>query len=266
VVQKIVVSPEEWANEKNRFRFAADLEAGDILFFPTFPFAFPQDEIDFLLTQKKPVAYHPQMVEVLRNYSNRTTDFLALLLPPYAKHWSRDNVRFCPFSEPKNHLLHLDSTTDTPLCGSRILRFFTNINPRQSSRWVTSQPFEQLAMQFGGTGGVPFPGHENGFKERLKELLNRVGVKLSRRSPYDHFLSNMDRFLKGNDSFQKSCPKDHWEFPPHSCWVLFTDQVSHAVLSDQCALEQTLIVPQHALVYPDRAPISILEQLSSQIS
>jgi hypothetical protein len=300
MARKIPVTPGEWANERNRFRFAADLEAGDILFFPTIPFAFPQDEIDFLLTQKqgasanrKNIAYKPltnkisnhdasdpvnsaKMLEVLRNYSNRAIDFLSILLPSYSQEWNPDYASFRPFQEKgrklrlraRNDLLHVDSFPTRPLHGSRILRFFTNINQEESRRWITSQPFEELAKQFAGSGGVPIPApFKGGLKSRLekkmKDMLLNVGIKLPVRSPYDVFMLNLHNFLKENEGFQKDCSKDHWEFPPNSCWAVFTDQVSHAAISGQYAIEQTMIVPRSALVYPDKSPVSVLEKMAN---
>ena len=94
MAQKIIVQDGEWNEEKNRFHYAKELESGNILFFHAPPFAFPQDEIDFLLAQRqsgsasrKNIAYKPdldkvtnhvvddlvsteKMREVLRNYSN----------------------------------------------------------------------------------------------------------------------------------------------------------------------------------------------------
>lgn len=301
MAQKITVTPDEWLNEKNRFRFAADLEAGNILFFPTTPFAFPQDEVDFLLSQKqsgsksrKNIAYKPQsgkisnhdttdevaaarMLEVLSNYSHRAIEFLSLLLPVYEKAWKLDYASFRPFQEKgrnlrvraRNDLLHVDSFPTRPLHGSRILRFFTNINPTESRRWITSEPFETLVKQFGGSAGVTFPASfENSLKDRLsrkmKDLVGLTGIKIPARSPYDVFMLNMHNYLKENEAFQKNCPKDAWEFPPNSCWAVFTDQVSHAAISGQYAIEQTMIIPQKSLVYPEKSPVNVLEQLTNR--
>jgi hypothetical protein len=87
-------------------------------------------------------------------------------------------------------------------------------------------------------------------------------VKIPLRSPYDDFMLRMHHFLKENEQFQKNCPKDYWEFPPGSCWVVFTDQVSHAALSGQYALEQTFRIPYKALLLPEMAPVSVLERLT----
>lgn len=71
--------------------------------------------------------------------------------------------------------------------------------------------------------------------------------------------------MKENQEFQQSCSKAQLEFPPGSCWIVFTDMVSHAVLSGQFALEQTFLVPRGALLTPDEAPLYVLERLCGQI-
>ncbi len=300
MAQKIVVQDGEWKDDRNRFKYAAELESGNILFFPKTPFAFPQDEIDFLLAQRqggsssrKNIAYKPQqdkitnhdtqdpaaaakMLEVLRNYSSRVTDFLSVVLAPYAKDWKHDYASFRPFQEKgrklrlraRNDLLHVDAFPTRPLHGARILRFFTNINPVEGRRWITSKPCGDLMQEFGGAG-VQYPKSVGySLKERLErkmlEWIRKAGVKMPLRSPYDVFMLNMHNFLKENEEFQKNCPKDAWEFPPNSCWAVYTDLVSHAALSGQYALEQTFLIPHKALLFPDRSPVSILERLSKR--
>ena len=44
--------------------------------------------------------------------------------------------------------------------------------------------------------------------------------------------------------------------------MVYTDMVSHAVLSGQYALEQTFLVSKDAMVTPERAPISVLRELT----
>ncbi len=300
MAQKIIVQDGEWNEEKNRFHYAKELESGNILFFHAPPFAFPQDEIDFLLAQRqsgsasrKNIAYKPdldkvtnhvvddlvsteKMREVLRNYSNRVTKFLSVLLSPYANTWKRDYASFRPFQEQgrklrlraRNDLLHVDSFPTRPMHGARILRFFTNINPKEGRKWVTSKPFGDLAAEFGGSE-VPFPLSagftlKDRLERKMKDLLSKTGIKVPFRSPYDVFMLKLHNFLKENEDFQKNCPKDYWEFPPNSCWAVFTDLVSHAALSGQYALEQTFIIPQRALLLPEKAPVNVLERLSNR--
>lgn len=299
MTQKIIV--ENVGTEEKSFQFCKELEQGNILFFPQIPFDFPQEEIAFLLLQRqgnlagrKNIAYKPQldkitnhvasnpeealrMHEVLRNYSRRVTEFLSVLLSPYAKQWKHDYASFRPFQEKgrklrlraRNDLLHVDSFPTRPMHGDRILRFFTNINPSESRCWITSDLFKDLVKKYGGQPGLPFPrGVGHSFKDLLEQKIKRglraVGFKIPLRSPYDHFMLNMHNYLKESEAFQKGCAKTHWEFPPNSCWAVFTDQVSHAAISGQYALEQTFFVPRGALLYPEEAPVSILERMTGK--
>jgi hypothetical protein len=275
------------------------LEGGNILFFPKTPFSFPQDEIDFLLTQKqggssarKNIAYKPQLDKItnhdttdcvaaerlkliLRGYSKKVTDFLSVLLAPYSKEWVHDYASFRPFQEKgrklrvraRNDLLHVDAFPTRPLHGARILRFFTNINPTEGRHWITSDGFDMLASQYAESVSIPKSvGYDlkSRLVRKMKQSLSRVGVKIPLRSPYDHFMLRFHNFLKENEAFQKNCPKDHWEFPPGSCWAVFTDQVSHAALSGQYALEQTFLIPQRVLILPEQSPVSVLERMSGR--
>src|SRR5262249_32375788 len=149
-----------------------------------------------------------------------------------------------------------------PLHGNRILRFFTNIHPTASRDWITSEPFAVLAEKFGGSE-VSFPKTVGCslYGRTLKKLRQKFPfsfLKLPFRSPYDAFMLNLHNFLKENGDFQKHCKKDYWEFPPNSCWAVFTDQVSHAALAGQYALEQTLLVPVSVLLHPEQSPLRIL--------
>jgi hypothetical protein len=266
----------------------SELEQGNILFFPEMPFAFPQEDLDFLLMQKqgsskgrKNIAYKPQsdcvtnheskhleertrMHQILRNYSLRVTAFLSRLISPYAEDWKLDYASFRPFQEKgrtlrlraRNDLLHVDAFPTRPTKGGRILRFFTNINPKEPRVWITSNPFGELLHQFRDVQEFPAvrPHSQVPFMRWLRKVF-------CQRSPYDAFMLRMHHFLKENTTYQAECQKDRWEFPPFSCWVVFTDQVSHAALAGQYALEQTYLVPRCALLFPERAPISLLERM-----
>lgn len=284
----------------NPSAYCEELEAGNILFFPACPFEFPKEELEFLLSQKqtgsshrKNIAYKPSsdkltnfvhssksqaamLHQIMRSYSQRVTTLLSEILSPYSSSWKLDYASFRPFQErgrnlrvrARNDLLHTDAFPSRPMHGSRILRFFTNINPTQSRHWITSDPFHELAKCFGGTD-VAFPKGINGsLSEKIMSLSKKMGktagLPLHLRSPYDCFMLNLHNFLKENEAFQKNCHKDHWEFPPNSCWMVYTDLVSHAATAGQYALEQTLIIPRETMIHPEKAPISTLERLTSQ--
>ena len=95
----------------------------------------------------------------------------------------------------------------------------------------------------------------------MKKKAISLGLSNPLRSPYDEFMLRMHNFLKENEDFQKNCKKDHWEFPPNSCWIVFTDLVSHAATSGQHALEQTFLVAKNGLARPEKAPVNILERM-----
>lgn len=299
MAKRIVLESKEWEKEENKFKYCQWLEEGNILFLPSTPFPFPQEEIDFLLNQKqgkssarKNIAYKPQidritnhdtkdpeaaaqLKEILSNYSKRVTAFLSVLLSPYANEWRHDYASFRPFQEKgrqlrlraRNDLLHVDAFPTRPLHGARILRFFTNINPKESRHWITSEGFLELAKKYAGEISIlQSTGYDlkSRIERKMKQWVLSAGLKIPLRSPYDTAMLNMHNFLKENEEFQKKCHKDHWDFPPGSCWVVFTDQVSHAALAGQYALEQTFLIPPKALLNPEKSPAAVLERLSGK--
>ncbi|MBI3901202.1 MAG: Kdo hydroxylase family protein [Chlamydiia bacterium] len=276
------------------------LELGNILFFPTIPFSFPEEEMQFLLQQKqsnqrgrKNIAYKPnldqmtnhkteapesreKLKEILRNYSKRVALFLETLLPSYAKEWMVDYTSFRPFQEKgrnlrlraRNDLLHFDAFPTRPLNGKRILRFFTNINPKEDRHWITAEPFSELLARYMGHGLSLPKSVDHSWKGKIQRqlvsLIQKTGIKYPLRSPYDQFMLQFHNFLKEKTCFQQQEKKDHWHFPPGSCWAVFTDQVSHAALSGQYALEQTFLVPVSAQLFPEHSPLRLLERVTGR--
>jgi hypothetical protein len=230
---------------------------------------------------------------VMRSYSDRCTRHLSALLPRYAAEWKIDFASFRPQEEAgrqirqraRNDLLHVDSFPTRPTNGDRILRFFSNINPSSPRVWLTGETFEELARRIRPLGQVrQSPAiRDHGRSETLEEaavflpqshrsVVDRVahsllgiarsaGLPLADASPYDKFMHRFHNYLKQNQSFQDGCPKRRWEFPSNSSWMVFTDMVSHAVLSGRFALEQTYIVSRRSLALPHKAPATVLEEI-----
>src|SRR5580698_10242700 len=272
----------------------SQLEVGNILFFSHSPFVIPPDDREFLLgrTQTssalhKNVAYRPaedritglaksEEVEaarlrlILKNYSEHATQFLGELLPAYAGKWKLDFASFRPLEErgrparlhARNDLPHFDSFPTRPTNGDRILRFFTNLNPSQNRVWNTSQTFEAIGPHFAKSIGLPRARSTNPLARGLRGLAAALHLPGARRSPYDNFMHSCHNAMKEDTSFRESCPKQRWEFPPGSSWIVFTDCTSHAVLEGQYALEQTFLISRRAMVEPERSPIAILERLA----
>jgi hypothetical protein len=273
----------------------ARLEEGDILFFERTPFELPREEVQFLLGQKqsdagyhKNIAYRPlsdrltgyaqrrgpekeKLHVIMRQYSQRVSEFTRQLLSPYAGWWAVDFASYRPQQEAgrqirpraRNDLLHVDSFPTRPSNGNRILRVFSNINPSETRVWVTSETFENLVARFAGSGGMPLPrGMASGPKGVLNKLARAARLRSLARSPYDDWMLRFHHFLKASQEFQEMCSRTQWEFPPQSTWLVFTDMVSHAVLSGQFALEQTFIISKSALVLPEKAPVRVLERIA----
>ena len=69
---------------------------------------------------------------------------------------------------------------------------------------------------------------------------------------------------KLDSNFQQNSPHQAIDFPPGSCWLVFTDMVLHAALGGEFALEQTFHLDVEELAEPERAPIRVLERLSGR--
>ena len=197
------------------------------------------------------------------------------VLPDYARLWKVDYASFRSIEEQgrelpltkRNDLLHVDAFPTRPVFGNLILRCFTNVNPEQSRAWLTSDPFSILAETEAARAGLErFAGHGSSGVQRLRRMaartLQRAGLPLTDRSPYDEFMLHFHDWLKANEDYQKNCRKYRFDLPPGSTWLVFTDMVPHAVLSGRLAFEQTVIVSRDSLANRALAPVSILERLA----
>ncbi len=288
--------PEE-AREQSR-RYCEALEDGRIVFFRQTPFSIPEAHKSFLLNVRQPnTAYHKNisykpgrnrvlgfargsadertLVTIMRDYSRAVCEFLDGFLLPYAGNWQLDYASFRSIEEEgrdlpvskRNDLLHVDSFPTRPSNGNRILRVFTNLNPTESRIWLTSEPFNVWAEQFGESAGLRriaaqgrSPAHQ--MRRRAVRLARALRIPLTDRPLYDEFMLGFHHFMKNHADFQARCPKSKWEFPPGATWLVFTDMVPHAVLSGRFALEQTFFVSRNALLLPERAPYRVLERLA----
>jgi len=279
--------------------WCAQLEAGDILFFPQTPIALDPGDVDFLLglqqtnsSLHKNIAYKPnvdaisgvdtrtadeaavaRLQSIMRGYSQKVSGFLEDFLSPYARRWQLDYASFRPQEEEnrdlplrrRNDLLHTDAFPTRPTHGARILRFFNNIHPTRTRDWVVGDPFRLLAPQF-APGQIELPTPDTSASRALKGLARGIGlgsaVPSLKRSPYDDFMMRFHNFLKENQDFQETTPKYPSQFPSGSSWMVYTDTVPHAVLAGQYALEQTFLVAHEAMVAPEHSPLTVLETLA----
>jgi hypothetical protein len=277
--------------------YRPELESGNVLFFPTTPFDFPEEEKEFLRNINfaggaihKNVAYRPasdrvtgvqldparteRLLGILRDFSRKVVQFTSELLPQYAPHWKLDYASFRPLEEEnrdlptnkRNDLIHTDAFPSRPTNGDLIMRVFTNIHPTKTRNWVTTDPFRDIASRYARDAGVErIAAGANSTAGRLRNqsarVLHGLGLPVVARSAYDQFMLHFHEYLKRNEDFQKNSHKYEFNFPPGSTWLTFTDVVPHSVLSGQHALEQTFIIARKSMANPADAPVAILEQI-----
>jgi hypothetical protein len=297
----VTISRDELArpiSETQARAWCAQLEAGEILYFPESPVRLRREDLAFLLGQQqtdsslhKNIAYKPnidklsgvdtkiadaaavaRLQEIMRAYSKHVVDFLSGFLAPYQRKWRLDYASFRPQEEEgrdlalrkRNDLLHTDAFPTRPSHGARILRFFNNIHPTRTRDWVVGDPFATVVKQFAPGDIAPVP--DNALSRTAKWLGRAVGLGAAipsiKRSPYDDFMMRFHNFLKENARFQAECAKYPWNFPAGSSWMVYTDTVPHAVLAGQYALEPTLLVEPAALVAPEFSPLKVLENMA----
>ena len=274
----------------------AQLEAGNILFLPLSPIAIAPEDRELLLGRKqtgsayhKNIAYRPAedrvtgldaseqkeaelLRRILQTFSRSAVKFMGEFLAPYAGKWKLDYASYRPIEEKgrlarvhaRNDLLHFDSFPTRPTNGSRILRFFVNLNPAQCRVWVTSQTFESFGPHYAQAGNLLASVSGNPFSRQLRSAARVLHLPFGSRPPYDEFMHRCHNAMKEDAAFQQNTPKHQWDFPPGSAWMVFTDCVSHAVLSGQHAFEQTFLIPQSALVAPQISPLAVLEKMAGR--
>jgi hypothetical protein len=292
ITVELPIAPADWDDPRTR-QVCQELEVGGIVFFPSSPIDIPLQDRELLLGRKqsssayhKNIAYRPsedrvtgvdasepeqaaELRRILQDYSRRSVEFLSRFLIPYAGKRKLDFASFRPVEEQgraarlhaRNDLLHFDSFPTRPTNGARILRFFTNINPTLSRVWLTSQTFEAFGPHFAGKAGL-VSTFRSPLPRGLRAIARKLHIPGANRPPYDELMHRCHNAMKEDAAFQQATPKRRWEFPPNSSWMVFTDCVSHAVLSGQYALEQTFLIPQSALVEAQHSPLAILESLA----
>jgi len=264
-------------------RALSALESGAVLFFPKLAFQLSETEKPFLdasvsdgkaknisldhatgkmqassLTGDKAAA----LAAMIERFGSQATQLVQDLLP--YRNVERARTSFRPVEVKGRHyskisddrLLHIDAFPSRPMRGRRILRFFANVAPASSRHWHVGEPFEDFARAFLPKVGPHLPGKS--------WLFDKLGVTRGRRSRYDEVMLSLHDAGKLDSGFQQNSPHQVLTFPPGCCWLVFTDQVLHAALGGEFALEQTFHLDVSEMAEPERAPIRVLERLSGK--
>jgi hypothetical protein len=269
-----------------RARAVTALEGGAVLYFPNLAFALSGEEKAFLDPavsdgRAKNISLDPatgrmqassltgekaaQLAAMIERFGAGANALVSALLPYRNVERARTSYRpvqvagrsYSKISDDR--LLHVDAFPSRPMHGRRILRLFSNIAPDPATgtrRWQVGTPFEDFARRFLPRVGTHWPGKS--------WLLGTLGVTRGRRSLYDELMLSLHDAAKLDDAFQATSPQQAVTFPPGSTWMVFTDQVLHAALGGEFALEQTFHFDVAEMAAPETAPLKVLERLSGR--
>ena len=258
------------------------LERGSVLLFPQLGFPL-QDGEDRLLSpatagKSKNVSLDPasgtlrvsgideaeraRLQGLMMRFVLATRTLLGNVLPRYTPGLQQARTSFRPVEvagrptswRKDDTRLHVDGFPSSPTQGRRILRVFANINPQGKLRqWRLGDSFEAVARRF-----LPSLPHPVWGASRLLELAH---ITKGRRTAYDHFMLQLHDRMKADPDYQAQAQQSVYEFRAGSTWIVFTDQVPHAAMQGQYALEQTYYLPVDCMRDPSLAPLRVLERL-----
>jgi len=244
----------------------------------------------------KNISYHPEsdsiprfdaapaikerIERILRTHGERVAEFLRRSCPDFVPGWTLGTTSFRSIEEQgrklkarsSNELVHIDAGAYGATNGARILRFFVNIHPSRDRVWGTKGSFRAIMDRHAGLwsaakGGKPRVTIDKGPLDKLYSgAIGTIGklyplVRVIDSSPYDRSMRRIHNYMKENPAFRDN-PEGYQEirFPPMSSWMVFTDGISHSVLTGQHALVTTVLVPLQNCRHPELTPYRILSE------
>ena len=262
------------------------LEQGRLLYLPSLAFPLNHDEqaflrpdyvksggkgIKFSLTKHtlwgaaQHVSQSFVLMGMMKRYAELSQQLLTILLPTYTHEMIIADTSFRPVEvegriqskRQDDSRLHVDSFASRPTQGQRILRVFTNIHPQGRPRiWRVGEDFHDVATRFLPSVSAPIPG--------VAKIERMLGLTKNVRTPYDHYMRGIHDGMKLHPTYQEDATQTTISFPAGSTWITFTDQVSHAAMAGQHAMEQTFMLPVKAMVDPETSPLRVLEKMKGR--
>lgn len=283
--QIVEIDLRDWQPQSADASWIAALEAGKVLYFPKLAFELQESEKRFLTPDARDPksrnisldaqgklkgaagdeAAQRDMAAMIGRFRTQAKSLIDAILPRYA-----DSLRLAPTSyrpmqvesraqswRADDKRMHVDAFPSRPNYGERILRVFTNVNPDGAPRvWRVGEPFEKVAHQF-------LPRTKPYVRWQAKAL-KALHVTKSLRSEYDHLMLQLHDGMKSDMAYQQNAEQVTMPFPPGSVWICFSDQTSHAVMSGQYMMEQTLHLPVDKQYDPQASPLAILSRLTGR--
>lgn len=258
------------------------LESGNVVIFPNLSFELTDPEKVFLTPsilkpKSKNISYDKksdrlsgsklsgteaeQLKQMVKRFAETTEKLIQNVFPGYVDKIEMGRTSYRPVeaegrrisNKKDDTLLHVDAFPSSPVKGKRILRIFANINPNHMPRvWKVGEPFEAVVKGMAPRVKKPFTP--------LFPLMNLVGITKTQRTIYDHYMLKIHDAMKDDPKYQANVPQQVVQFPAGCTWMVFTDQVSHAVLSGQFVLEQTFYLPVEGMRSQQLSPLRVLEK------
>lgn len=280
--QIVRIDNDEWQTVQGNDAWRAALEAGKVLFFPNLGFELQPEERALLRPDIRDpgvrnislnvdgslkgavgdAATQAALAAMMARFREQVLALIATLLPFYVSALRLAPTSFRPTQvetrkqswRADDRRLHFDAFPSRPSYGERILRVFANINPDGVARvWRVGEPFETVARKF-----LP---KAHPYVRWQARVLEKLRVTKSLRSEYDHMMLQLHDGMKSDMDFQQNSLQETVPLPAGSVWVCFADQTSHAVMSGQYMLEQTLHLPPGHAYDPSASPLAILTRL-----
>lgn len=283
--QIVTLALADWHADALAPETIAALEAGKILYLPQLAFTLAPGEQRLLTPAVRDpkvrnislgadavlkgavgdAAIAAELAGMIGRFRTQALQLISGMLPQY-----RDALRMAPTSyrpakvetraqswRADDRRLHVDAFPSRPNYGERILRVFSNINPEGLPRvWRIGEPFEAVARHF-----LPRAKTYAAWQARCLQMLY---VTKRLRSEYDHLMLQLHDGMKSDLDYQQDAQQVTMAFPPGSSWICFSDQASHAVMSGQFMLEQTLHLPALAQYDRSASPLAILSRLTGR--
>ncbi|GAC1429952.1 MAG: Kdo hydroxylase family protein [Burkholderiaceae bacterium] len=261
----------------------AALEGGKVLYFPKLPFTLEADETQLL----NPAVRNPNvrnisfsgvggslkgavggiatltaLEKMIGRYREQARTLIVGMLPQYSNVLRMAPTSYRPArveSRPQSwraddRRLHIDAFPSRPNRGERILRVFSNVNPNGVPRvWRVGEPFEVVAQHF-------FPRLKRYAKWQAR-CLQALRITKSLRTEYDHLMLQLHDSMKSDLNYQQDAHQTTIAFLPGTTWICYSDQTSHAVMSGQYMLEQTLHLPPQSQYDRGASPLAILSRM-----
>lgn len=283
--QIITVQNKDLTDIQQNNSWVRALERGKVIFLPHLGFSLHDSEHDLLtpallaphsrnislnaMHQLKGVRSSELQAEALKQmivrfkaYSGRVLDHLFPMYTTYLR-WGPTSFRPAQVQtrvqswRADDKRLHVDAFPSRPNSGERILRVFANINPHGENRiWRVGEPFEKVAQQF-----LP---RSKPYRSWQATILEKLSITKRFRTEYDHLMLQLHDGMKADLDYQTTATQESVAFPPGSIWICYSDQTSHAAMSGQFMMEQTLHLSVNDTYEPEMSPLNVLSKLTKR--